>query len=208
MSVRYERTEWTSPTKPQLQRGRIDEIVASPNGGSTGVTRSKMYKYKLPQPDDSPHKKDSKRRVMEQAQTNAQDSFDEDKVEAKRTKRRAKAAAKAAEAARPQLAQAAAEAAPSASPLAIASAGDTNRNGQLSWALLRAFKRIGNAAGVLEVLRMTSLVPPPAEDDELWTPQCVAARHRALVDAVRMVAELVGEEHPLARMLELRALCE
>jgi len=216
MSMRYERTEWASPSNPSLQRGRVDQIVPSPNGSSEVVAGSEEYKYVLVQPGDSPHKKESRKRVMRQARSNAQDKFDADTVDVKKSKRREKVAVKGAEAARsqPQLAPmpAAMPAAPPPPPVqpAVASVGDTNRNTQLDWALLRAYRRIGNPAGVLEVLRIASLVPSAAQDDELWTPQRVTVRHRVLREAVRLVAQLVGDEHPnpLARMQELRSLCE
>jgi len=213
MLVRYERKEWASPTDPWLQRGRIDKIVSSPNGGSTGVAGSQEYKYKLELPDDSPHAKANKRRVKAQALTNAQDNFDDDKVEAKRVKRRERAAAKkAAEAPQPQPQPAPPERPAAASPqepLPVASGRGMTRTAQVNWALLRAHKRIGNPAGVLELLRLSGLVPPAAEDEELWTPQRVDTRRRVLCDAVRMIAELIGDsDRPLVRMQELRALCE
>jgi len=92
-----------------------------------------------------------------------------------------------------------------------ASAGSTGAADKVvarDWALLRAFKRLGDAAAVLDFLRDSGHVAQPIDDEELWTPESIAARHRTLRDVVRLVHRLVGSsQQPLARMKELHALC-
>jgi hypothetical protein len=174
------------------------------------VLRSETYKYNKITDADSPTRQESKKRCARQAKQNARIKFDpaaHEKAKAKRRKVQL-AVPEAPPAVHTDLLPTAPAQPAQGTQASAGSTGASDKVVARDWALLRAYKRLGDAAAVLDFLRDSGHVAQPIDDDELWTPETVAARRRMLCEVVRLAHRLVGSsQEPLKRMKELHALC-